>query len=1131
MSLTTVAATVVPDPVLAKLPSSKPERFQRSDFIAAAIVFLVTFGVYVATLAPNVTLEDSGELITAATKFGVGHPPGYPLWTMFGFLLTHVLPFGNLAWKMNLLDAIIGAFSNSILTLLVCHSGRWLLQRWTEPEHQAAVRPYVFYAGLLAGLVIGFSDVMWSQAVISAVHGTLNALFINSVLLLFYLWLIEPYKTHRLLFAVFVFSLGLTNHHTLVQIIPAFLFGALLLQATPSLLDKPSQAPTGIFFSVFIAVNLFSLSLLVYISWLAGHGSDQVGANELQTISQFMAKGIFILTAVVSFFYLKEFRLHLFLIGVATAFAIFAFCFYVLDPGLDHLQRWLPGESSIWATGSFKHAGWLQGLVANAHPVSPDQIGPMLAARHVSPSYFFVVLLLAALALGLLYTSTLNRRLVIGVFIVGWIGLAPYSYEPVASATCPPMNWGVPKLRGGFYYEVTREQYPKSLPTLIKSTFGKAIGVIPKDAQLDSTIGLPNYWGRLWKTFYYYGDNLQLNFTVPLIFLTLAVLFYIRRCDWPQINWFLFLGAAFFLVGFMLQIIAPQEGFDFERNLQYKVFHLQSHCIFVLLMAYGALALMTYLHELMPEVPQRVGVIGFGTPALFLCLLPLWSNFDGCSQAGHWFGYMYGSDMMRDMDKNAVYYGGSDPGRFVPTFMAFVESQQPDRWKADWVVHPEETAKAGHGFDRRDVTVITQNALCDTYYATYIREQYDPRFRPKTWTPFEKWLGRDKAYPEVPVTCVSNDELIEAWDEYAHWPDVAARMARGEPELRPGSNDVFDINGIVAQKIFEKNKKDHTFYLEQSVPIAWMYPYLLPSGLIFKFNPDPLDQLPAAAVAADRKFWDAYSQKLLTDGRFRIDPDATLTFGKLAFWHSDLYSWRKMAPEQEYFLRLAIKLCPQLQDAVSSLTHLLVDQQRFDEALAVIQQAEIDDPRNEAFTAIEEFVTQSRLNGNRETELTGKLAKNPYDVDLNLDLARLYQAEGKFPQLDNTLRIAAGLTNWSDESMARIIQYYVDDVHNFNAAIAFLEERTRIDGNDPKLFFELAALHAIQNQNDDALTNLNQAIALDPTNVPMAAKVDPRFGALHGDPRFQTLVNTPPTNAAPVESIPPKGKLKKPAKK
>jgi len=393
--------------------------------------------------------------------------------------------------------------------------------------------------------------------------------------------MIEPHKTHRLLFAVFVFALGLTNHHTLVQIIPALVFvGAFLADLHLTVRDKSPGPPMGIFFSVLIAVNLFSLSLLVYISWLAGNGSDQQGANELQTISQAMAKLIFVMTAVIAFVYTREFRLRLFLIGVATAFAIFLFCFYVLDRGSE-TPALSTGTRLALGDGAFVHPGWLQGLVADA------KAGQTPLPRHVSPPYLFFMLFLASLALGLLYTSTLNRRLIIGVFVVGWIGLTPYAYEPFASDTHPPMNWGVPKLRGGFYYEVTREQYPKSLPTLIKSTFGKAIGVIPKDAQLDATIGLPNYWERLWKTFYYYGDNLQLNFTVPLIFLTLAVLFYIRRCDWPQINWFLFLGAAFFLVGFMLQIIAPQEGFDYERNLQYKVFHLQSHCIFVLLMAYG----------------------------------------------------------------------------------------------------------------------------------------------------------------------------------------------------------------------------------------------------------------------------------------------------------------------------------------------------------------------------------------------------------------------------------------------------------------------------------------------------------------------------------------------------------------
>jgi tetratricopeptide (TPR) repeat protein len=214
---------------------------------------------------------------------------------------------------------------------------------------------------------------------------------------------------------------------------------------------------------------------------------------------------------------------------------------------------------------------------------------------------------------------------------------------------------------------------------------------------------------------------------------------------------------------------------------------------------------------------------------------------------------------------------------------------------------------------------------------------------------------------------------------------------------------------------------------------------------------------------------------------------------------------------------------------------MLIDQERFDDALAVIQQAEIDDPRNDAFRDIDTFVTQSKAYGEREKDVKDKLNKNPYDVDVNLDLAQIYQAEGKFPQLDDTLRRTAALTNWTDTSMARVIEYYVDEVHNYNAAIAFVEARSHVDAKDPKLFFELAALHAIQSQNDDALLNLGKAITLDPTNVPTAATIDPRFAQLHDDPRFQNMVNNPPTNAATATLAPPaeptKGKLKKPVKK
>ncbi len=1104
MSLMTVAAPVTADPTLSQLPPSRPERFQRSDFIAAGLVFLITLGVYITTLAPNVTLEDSGELITAAAKFGVGHPPGYPLWTMCGFLLAHLLPFGGLAWRINLLSAIFGAASNAVLTLLSCHSGRWLLQRWTTPEMQAAVRPYVFYTGLLVGLSIGFSDVMWSQAVISAVHGTLNALFVNLVLLFFYLWMLEPKKTHRLVLAVFVFALGLTNHHTLVQIIPAFLLAAALEQITPAYLRKTAQAPSGIFFSVFLAVNFFSLSILVYISWLSGD-------NELQAISQSMAKLIFGLTAIVSFFYLKQFRWHLFLLGAATAVAVFAFGYYVLDPGEAHALRYLPGDGHFWRIGSFVYPGWLQGVPANAAAGVPAEL--LAAKKHLDLPYLWEMLGFAALAFGLLYSSSLNRRLIIGVFIFGWVGLVPYAYEPFASATHPPMNWGYAKERSGFYYEVSRQQYPKSLPTLIKSTFGKAIGVVPKDAQLDSTIGLPDYYPRLWKTFYYYGDNLQQNFTVPLIFLTLAILFYIRRFDWPQVNWFIFLGAAFFLLGFMLLIIAPQESFDFERDLQYKVFHIQSHCIFVLLMGYGALALMTYLHELMPEVPARTGVIGFGVPALFLSLLPLWSNFDECSQADHWFGYDYGADMMRSMDKNAVYFGGSDPGRFVPTYMAFVESQQDSRWKKE----PD--------FDRRDVTVITQNALCDSYYASYIRDQYDTRFRPAPghWTPLERWLGRDQAYPKIPVACVSVEELVACWDEYRARPDVAARIREYGPNaaIRPGTNDVFDVNGIVAQKIFEKNKKDHTFYIEQSVPIDWMYPYLMPSGLIFKMNPTPLTDADFAArggIEQDRQFWDAYSKKLLVDPRFHLDSHAMLSFSKLAFWHADLYRWRHRDKEQEEWLRTALALCPQLQDAVNSLAHLLMEQKRFEDALAVVHQAELDDPRNETYAPLVDALLEAQGDSQREQDVRAELAKSPYDVGANLDLARVLQDEGKFPELNDRMRTVAGLTNWDHAGMASIIQYYVEKAHNPEAAIAFLEARAAIDPRASELIYSLAALDASVGRKDDALKYLARALVLGGTNAVTSARIDPRFAPLQDDPKFQALLSTTTNQPAAIQA-------------
>ena len=49
--------------------------------------------------------------------------------------------------------------------------------------------------------------------------------------------------------------------------------------------------------------------------------------------------------------------------------------------------------------------------------------------------------------------------------IVWLLGAAFYFYMPLASMTNPPMNWGYPRTKEGFWHALTRGQYDKTNPT------------------------------------------------------------------------------------------------------------------------------------------------------------------------------------------------------------------------------------------------------------------------------------------------------------------------------------------------------------------------------------------------------------------------------------------------------------------------------------------------------------------------------------------------------------------------------------------------------------------------------------------------------------------------------------------
>src|SRR5438045_6916687 len=74
-----------------------------------------------------------------------------------------------------------------------------------------------------------------------------------------------------------------------------------------------------------------------------------------------------------------------------------------------------------------------------------------------------------------------------------------------------------------------------------------------------------------------------------------------------------------------------------------------------------------------------------------------------------------GKPLYPEMTKDTVLFGGTDPGRFCPTYMIFCDSFVPSNCL------PPMDPK----FDRRDVYLITQNALADGTYLNYIRAQYN----------------------------------------------------------------------------------------------------------------------------------------------------------------------------------------------------------------------------------------------------------------------------------------------------------------------------------------------------------------------------------------------------------------------
>jgi tetratricopeptide (TPR) repeat protein len=711
-------------------PALLPPLFRGIDWGSFVVTTLLVFIGYWWTLAPDLTLEDCGELATGSFYAGVPHPPGYPVWTIYSWFFT-LLPISNIAYRVALSSAVAGALACGLVALMVSRGSSMIIEGIAELKNieRKWENSICVVAGFVAGMLIGFNGFMWSQAVIVEVY-TLSVLSMAGVMVCLLRWIYAPHQRRYLHLAFFWFGICFNNHQSLLVM-------ALGLEV----------AITAV--SPKLGRNFWMWNVLI---WLAG------------------------LLAKVSMLSENTALLWIYnLVGIGSLVA------YIVLLAKVKFQLIELARDALLVTSL--------GCVAAVFLSVTGFVSPMEGAMMT-----LAVLLTAGVIAAFIYVIKMARpygtewRSTVFSGIAWLIGAAFYLYMPLASMSNPPLNWGYPRTVAGFFHAFTRGQYERIHPTTEITRYVDQLGMyiggafeefnviyilialIPlfflskmQKRERAWIIGLtaiyitlsffllallnpaPDRQSRDLNRVFFTASHVMIAMGVGYGLTLVAAYLRLQYATWRPYCLYGALGAAaiaLFIVGVTFQ---SDTG---PINLHWQLFDLVPSYspivrftgMFSLVLALAGIALFVLHRNEAPMVPLL---------ALF-AVLPfrsMVSHWEENEQRGHEFGYWFGHDMFTppftdpktgkltydsklrqellakpggkliypEMDRDTVLYGGTDPGRFNPTYMIFCESLIPSSKR-----NPQDP-----GFDRRDVVLITQNALADGTYLQYIRAHYN----------------------------------------------------------------------------------------------------------------------------------------------------------------------------------------------------------------------------------------------------------------------------------------------------------------------------------------------------------------------------------------------------------------------
>lgn len=167
------------------------------------LVALVAALFYFPFLPHTVQTGDTGELVTNAYLLGVPHPPGYPLYIWLNHLWLKLVPWGSVFFRAALLQALFMAAGLGFLAAILF-------------RNQGKQKGVFLGLGFCLAFVGTTSPLFWEYAILPdvfALHLFLAALIVYT----FTRAEAGPKWAGPL---VFIFFLGIANHHTIIFLSP-----------------------------------------------------------------------------------------------------------------------------------------------------------------------------------------------------------------------------------------------------------------------------------------------------------------------------------------------------------------------------------------------------------------------------------------------------------------------------------------------------------------------------------------------------------------------------------------------------------------------------------------------------------------------------------------------------------------------------------------------------------------------------------------------------------------------------------------------------------------------------------------------------------------------------------------------